>query len=183
MGSTKAAVALGLDFGTTNTVAALADAAGNPRLVEFAGAEATGPVFRTALCFWEDEQARNGVAHDAGPWGDRRIPPVASRQSLRAVLQDGRGEPALRTGADLQSAVSVRGSGKIVFAEVGRTRRGSAGRSARARGGGPTRRVCGCAPRSGACPAALRPDAPRIRHRAVLRSRAAGAQRSVTLLA
>jgi len=68
VGTTKAAVALGLDFGTSNTVAALADGAGNSRLVEFAGAEATGPVFRSALCFWEDEQARNGVAHEAGPW-------------------------------------------------------------------------------------------------------------------
>ena len=68
MGSTKAAVALGLDFGTTNTVAALADGAGNSRLVEFAGAEATGPVFRSALCFWEEEQGWNGIAHEAGPW-------------------------------------------------------------------------------------------------------------------
>jgi hypothetical chaperone protein len=68
VGSTKAAVALGLDFGTTNTVAALADGAGNSRLVEFAGAEATGPVFRSALCFWEEEQGWNGIAHEAGPW-------------------------------------------------------------------------------------------------------------------
>ncbi|MEG8039810.1 Hsp70 family protein [Sphingomonas sp. LR60] len=59
--------ALGLDFGTTNTVVALADE-GEARLVEFTGKEATDAVFRSALCFWEDEQGWNGVASEAGPW-------------------------------------------------------------------------------------------------------------------
>lgn len=61
--------ALGLDFGTTNTVVARADGGdGEARLIEFAGDEATGAVFRSALCFWEDERGWNGVAHEAGPW-------------------------------------------------------------------------------------------------------------------
>ena len=47
--------ALGLDFGTTHTVAALADGDGS-RLVDFAGAGAAGTVFRSALCFWEEER-------------------------------------------------------------------------------------------------------------------------------
>lgn len=68
MGNTEATVALGLDFGTTNTVVALADGAGSSQLVDFAGPDATGPVFRSALCFWEEEHGWNGVAHDAGPW-------------------------------------------------------------------------------------------------------------------
>jgi hypothetical chaperone protein len=68
VGNTEAAVALGLDFGTTNTVVAAADGAGNSRLIDFAGADATGPVFRSALCFWEEEHGLNGVAHEAGPW-------------------------------------------------------------------------------------------------------------------
>ena len=68
MASTTAPVALGLDFGTTNTVAALADGQGGARLVAFEGAAATGPVFRSALCFWEEEGGWNGVAHEAGPW-------------------------------------------------------------------------------------------------------------------
>ncbi len=68
MVGTTAAVALGLDFGTTNTVAALADGAGGSHLVEYEGAEATGAVFRSALCFWEEESGWNGVAHEAGPW-------------------------------------------------------------------------------------------------------------------
>jgi hypothetical chaperone protein len=56
--------ALGLDFGTTNSVVALADAGEAPEMVEFAGPEATSAVFRSALCFWED----NGVQVEAGPW-------------------------------------------------------------------------------------------------------------------
>lgn len=64
----RAATALGLDFGTTNTVAALADGNGDSSLVEFVGEEATGAVFRSALCFWEEERGWNGIAHDAGPW-------------------------------------------------------------------------------------------------------------------
>lgn len=59
--------ALGLDFGTTNTVVALADGKGNSDLVEFAGPEGASPVFRSALCFWEDESAWNHIACEAGP--------------------------------------------------------------------------------------------------------------------
>ncbi|WP_031298208.1 Hsp70 family protein [Sphingobium lactosutens] len=59
--------ALGLDFGTTNSVVALA-AQGESHLVNFAGARATGAVFRSALCFWHDEDAKGGLAHEAGPW-------------------------------------------------------------------------------------------------------------------
>ena len=68
MDSDVAARALGLDFGTTNTVAALADGAGGSQLIEFAGDQATGAVFRSALCFWEEESGWNGIAHEAGPW-------------------------------------------------------------------------------------------------------------------
>ena len=59
--------ALGLDFGTTNSVAALATD-GESRLVEFAGSKATGAVFRSALCFWHDDDVKGGMAHEAGPW-------------------------------------------------------------------------------------------------------------------
>jgi hypothetical chaperone protein len=56
--------ALGLDFGTTNSVAAIARD-GHSELVPLLGPHETNPVFRSALCFWEDE-AR--VAVEAGPW-------------------------------------------------------------------------------------------------------------------
>jgi hypothetical chaperone protein len=55
---------LGLDFGTTNSVAALANG-GVSELVPIAGPAGTSPVFRSALCFWE-EQTR--IAVEAGPW-------------------------------------------------------------------------------------------------------------------
>ena len=60
--------AMGLDFGTTNSVIALSDGAGGARLVDFAAPEGAGPVFRSALSFWQDGDARGGLAHEAGPW-------------------------------------------------------------------------------------------------------------------
>jgi len=59
--------ALGLDFGTTNSVVALGTAGGTPELVTFAAPAETSPVFRSALCFWQDESGK-GLASDAGPW-------------------------------------------------------------------------------------------------------------------
>ncbi|MEZ0244142.1 MAG: Hsp70 family protein, partial [Sphingomonas sp.] len=59
--------ALGLNFGTTNSVAAVSDGGGAAELVRFAGEHATGNVFRSALCYWQDEDTRGGIAHEAGP--------------------------------------------------------------------------------------------------------------------
>ncbi|WP_374392318.1 Hsp70 family protein [Sphingopyxis sp.] len=89
MDSNAAATALGLDFGTTNTVVALADGQGGSHLVDFAGEEATGPVFRSALCFWEEERAWQGIASEAGPWAISEYlqSPLDSRfvQSFKSV--------------------------------------------------------------------------------------------------
>jgi len=57
-------LALGLDFGTTNSVAALARG-GQSELVPLLGPSGADPVFRSALCFWE-EDAR--LAVEGGPW-------------------------------------------------------------------------------------------------------------------
>ncbi len=62
------AEAVGLDFGTTNTVVALGDADGDTRLVQFGPDGASSAEFRSALRFWENERAWRGVAHEAGPW-------------------------------------------------------------------------------------------------------------------
>jgi hypothetical chaperone protein len=82
-----AASALGLDFGTTNSVVALADGAGGTRLVAFG--DAGDSVFRSALCFWEEERGWNGIAHEAGPWAiDEYLQsPLDSRfiQSFKSV--------------------------------------------------------------------------------------------------
>lgn len=58
---------LGLDFGTTNSVVALGRD-GMSELVPFASPAGTQPVFRSALCFWHEESAKGGLAHEAGPW-------------------------------------------------------------------------------------------------------------------
>ncbi|GAA0676301.1 putative chaperone protein [Sphingomonas insulae] len=55
--------ALGLDFGTTNSVAALASG-DTADLVMLDAPDGPDPVFRSALCFWED----GGVHAEAGPW-------------------------------------------------------------------------------------------------------------------
>ena len=56
--------ALGIDFGTTNSVAALARG-GVSDLVTFDAPDGGTDVFLSALCFWEEER---GLASEAGPW-------------------------------------------------------------------------------------------------------------------
>ena len=61
--------AIGLDFGTTNTVVALSDEAGSARLATFTHGGTATSTFRSALCYWADEDgARTRLQHDAGPW-------------------------------------------------------------------------------------------------------------------
>ena len=62
-----AAGAIGIDFGTTNSVVALAHH-GEASLVSFGGPEVDSPVFRSALCFWEDSNERGGLGCATGPW-------------------------------------------------------------------------------------------------------------------
>ncbi|WP_226018572.1 Hsp70 family protein [Novosphingobium sp. FKTRR1] len=66
--------ALGIDFGTTNSVIAKSVGPGEASLVDFAApGNSVAAVFRTALCFWQDAAIRtrlapSGLAHEAGPW-------------------------------------------------------------------------------------------------------------------
>ena len=59
--------ALGFDFGTTNSVAAVSRG-DDAELVMLDGPDDRAAVFRSALCFWEDDR---GLAVDAGPWAIR----------------------------------------------------------------------------------------------------------------
>lgn len=64
---------IGIDFGTTNSVIALSGTPGEADLVEFAAPGGPSSVFRSALCFWQDDAVKggpfpNGLAHEAGPW-------------------------------------------------------------------------------------------------------------------
>ncbi len=81
---TDTPLALGLDFGTTNSVAALGrgDAAD---LVVLDAPDGKDAVFRSALCFWED----GGLQSEGGPWAIREYLdyPEGSRfiQSFKSV--------------------------------------------------------------------------------------------------
>ncbi len=57
---------LGLDFGTTNSVLARATGDG-AALVPLDGPDGPDAVFRSALCFWQDE-VPGGIAVEGGPW-------------------------------------------------------------------------------------------------------------------
>ena len=59
--------AIGLDFGTTNSVVALGHD-GAAEMIGFDGPLGHDSAFRSALCFWQDDAARGGLASDAGPW-------------------------------------------------------------------------------------------------------------------
>jgi len=60
--------AVGIDFGTTNSVVARTEQSGAAGLVDFAAPGGTSSVFRSALCFWQDDAVRGGLEHEAGPW-------------------------------------------------------------------------------------------------------------------
>ncbi len=81
---TDTPLALGLDFGTTNSVAALARG-DTADLVMLDAPDGPDPVFRSALCFWDDA----GLQSEAGPWAIREYLdfPEGSRfiQSFKSV--------------------------------------------------------------------------------------------------
>ena len=98
--------ALGLDFGTTNSVAALAAGGTAPELVEFEGPTAAGAVFRSALCFWRDDDASGAIAAEAGPWAiaEYLLYPDDSRfiQSFKSVAASANFEHASVFGRRLR---------------------------------------------------------------------------------
>lgn len=65
---TSAMRSIGIDFGTTNSVVATGGSDRQASLVNFDAPDHTSPVFRSALCFWQEEGARGCLAHEAGPW-------------------------------------------------------------------------------------------------------------------
>jgi len=66
---TQAAPTLGLDFGTTNSVAVLAGADGSTQAMSFRHDNAVFEACRSVLCFWKDEDRGGARAMmEIGPW-------------------------------------------------------------------------------------------------------------------
>ncbi|HET9580298.1 MAG TPA: Hsp70 family protein [Usitatibacter sp.] len=81
--------ALGLDFGTTNTVLAWARGGGPSVPVTFRHHAALVTAFRSALCFWnEGDEGAPHVMAEAGPWAIERFMEAAGEcrfiQSLKS---------------------------------------------------------------------------------------------------
>ncbi len=80
---------IGLDFGTTNSVLARPDAAGGADLIRFTAPDGPTDVFRSALCFWQEDDLRGALSHAAGPWAIAEFLdfPLGSRflQSFKSI--------------------------------------------------------------------------------------------------
>jgi hypothetical chaperone protein len=85
------APSLGIDFGTTNSAVALADATESPRLAQFQTAAGTTDTFRSILYF-EHKPARGAESVFAGPSAVQHYRQAAHKgrflQSLKAYLGD-----------------------------------------------------------------------------------------------
>lgn len=67
-------LSIGLDFGTTNTVATMINAEGQAEAVHFTHDGAAFDAFRSVLCFWRDEDVDPPLLHaEAGPWAIERF--------------------------------------------------------------------------------------------------------------
>ncbi|MBY9065496.1 Hsp70 family protein [Hyphomonas sp. WL0036] len=64
---TQATSTLGLDFGTTNSVASLANPDGTTEAMNFSHAGETFSACRSVLCFWRDEDEARAMM-EIGPW-------------------------------------------------------------------------------------------------------------------
>ena len=74
MSSAQPAVSIGVDFGTSNTVIALATGDGRVETIRFTHDGTTQTVFASALCFWQERPgAGPALSTEGGPWAIERL--------------------------------------------------------------------------------------------------------------
>lgn len=74
MSSAPPAVSIGVDFGTSNTVIALATGNGRVEAIRFAHGGARQSVYASALCFWQERSAASlPPSAEGGPWAIERV--------------------------------------------------------------------------------------------------------------
>ena len=69
---TSEKITLGLDFGTTNTVIAVADSNGIAEVLTFPKDDAIMSAYRSVLCFWKDSNKGHRNV-ESGPWAMDRF--------------------------------------------------------------------------------------------------------------
>src|SRR5438445_11876712 len=82
MSDDSSAVSIGVDFGTSNTVVALATDDGRVEAICFEHGGSAQSVYASALCFWQ-ERPGSGLPPSAegGPWAIERL--LEGRDALR----------------------------------------------------------------------------------------------------
>lgn len=122
--------ALGLDFGTTNSVAAIARG-GTSSLVQLESPEGPEPAFRSALCFWEDETAPGKVATEAGPYAiaEYLAFPGGSRfiQSFKSVAAS----PSFEHATIFERRYRFEDLGRLILEKLARRADGALAQSSR----------------------------------------------------
>jgi hypothetical chaperone protein len=110
--------AIGIDFGTTNSVIALAGGDAPAHLVDFVTPDGFASVFRSALCFWQDDGPRGALAHEAGPWAIAEFLdfPQGSRflQSFKSVVAS----PAFESATLFEKRLRFEELGRIFIAHL-----------------------------------------------------------------
>ncbi len=80
-------IAIGIDFGTTNSTVAVADEGGQVRSLTWPSATGPTDVFRTALAFWSEGRApRAVVRHVGGPRAlERALAPEGTQRFVQSI--------------------------------------------------------------------------------------------------